>query len=71
MARENEVRLIAYIIWEEEGCLEGRDCEHWLRAEAIWEERQKQKATTGRSETEPKKITQKERNVISARKKKS
>jgi hypothetical protein len=37
MAREEEVRLIAYRMWEEEGCPNGRDCEHWLKAEAIWE----------------------------------
>ena len=37
MAREDEVRLIAYRIWQEEGCVEGRDCDHWFKAEAIWE----------------------------------
>ncbi len=41
MAKEDEVRLIAYHIWEEEGCPNGRDCEHWYMAETIWEERQK------------------------------
>ena len=40
--REDEVRLIAYSIWEED-CPDGRDCEHWFRAEAIWEQQQKQK----------------------------
>ena len=38
MAREDDIRLIAYRIWEEESCPIGRDCEHWYRAEAIWEE---------------------------------
>jgi hypothetical protein len=42
MNREDEIRLIAYSIWEQEGCLNGKDCEHWFRAEAIWEEQQKQ-----------------------------
>jgi hypothetical protein len=41
MGREDEIRLIAYRIWEEEGCCHGRDIEHWLKAEAIWEEKQK------------------------------
>ncbi len=45
MGREDEVRLIAYNIWEEEGCVDGHDCDHWLRAELIWEQ-QKQKAGT-------------------------
>ena len=43
MDRDEEIRLIAYQIWEEEGCSHGRDCEHWLRAELIWESRRKQK----------------------------
>ncbi len=41
MAREDEVKLIAYRIWEEEGCPDGRDCEHWFRAETIWEQQAK------------------------------
>ncbi len=40
MGREDEIRLIAYSIWEEEGCLDGQDCKHWYRAEEIWENRQ-------------------------------
>jgi len=40
MNHDEEVRLIAYRIWEEEGRPDGRDLEHWLKAEAIWQERQ-------------------------------
>jgi hypothetical protein len=36
MGREDEVRLIAYRIWEEEGCCQGRDIEHWIKAETLW-----------------------------------
>jgi hypothetical protein len=43
MGREDEIKLIAYKIWEEEGCVDGRDCDHWFRAEVIWEQQQKQK----------------------------
>ncbi len=43
MAREDEIRLIAYGIWEQEGYVDGRDVEHWLKAEAIWEEKHKEK----------------------------
>ena len=46
MVREDEIRLIAYRIWEEEGCRDGYDCEHWLKAEVIWEEKQKNKAAS-------------------------
>ncbi len=37
MGKEDEIRLIAYGLWEEEGCPHGLDHEHWIRAEAIWE----------------------------------
>jgi hypothetical protein len=43
MGREDEIKLIAYKIWEEEGCVDGRDCEYWFRAEVIWEQQQKKK----------------------------
>jgi hypothetical protein len=40
MNREQEIRIIAYHIWEEEGCgCPGRDVEDWLKAEIIWQER--------------------------------
>jgi len=41
MDREEEIKLIAYGIWEEEGCPHGRHHDHWYRAEIIWEEKQK------------------------------
>lgn len=44
MIKEDEVKLIAYSIWQEEGCQDGRDCEQWLKAEIIWEKRKKQGA---------------------------
>lgn len=37
MAREEEVRTIAYGIWEQDGRPDGRDVDHWLRAEVAWE----------------------------------
>ncbi len=42
MTREDEIKLIAYKIWEEEGCCQGRDVDHWIRAEMIWEQQQVQ-----------------------------
>ena len=44
MGREDEIRLIAYSLWEEESCLDGRDCEHWFKAEAIWGKQNKKAA---------------------------
>ena len=46
MDRDEEIRLIAYHIWEEEGCVHGRDCEHWAMAVQIWESQQPQPAVT-------------------------
>lgn len=42
MGREEQIRLIAYQVWAEEGYYNGRDVEHWLKAEAIWEEKLKE-----------------------------
>ena len=32
--REDEIRVRAYAIWEQEGCPEGRSVDNWLQAEA-------------------------------------
>jgi hypothetical protein len=32
--REQAIRKRAYVLWEKEGRLDGKDLEHWLRAEA-------------------------------------
>ncbi len=37
--KHEEVSRIAYEIWQQEGCPDGRHAEHWLRAETIWRER--------------------------------
>ena len=54
MRREDEVRLIAYKIWEEEGYPDGKHAEHWFRSEVIWEERQKPKTSAESSKSEAK-----------------
>jgi hypothetical protein len=59
MVKEEEIRLIAYEIWEQEGCINGKDCEHWSRAEAIWEEQQKPEATEAKTKTQPKQVARK------------
>jgi hypothetical protein len=60
MAREDEVRLIAYRLWEEEGCPTGHDCEHWLRAEVVWEQQRKPvKPKSIEPKEEPKTVTYK------------
>ncbi len=55
MAREDEIRLIAYRIWEENGCPDGCANEHWFRAEAIWQKQESPKsAGTGVKPSGPK-----------------
>jgi hypothetical protein len=39
MNREEEIKTIAYYIWEEEGCCNGHDLDYWLKAEIIWQEK--------------------------------
>ena len=36
MKKEDEIRIIAYEIWEREGYHNGYDVEHWIRAENEW-----------------------------------
>jgi hypothetical protein len=47
MAKEDEIRLIAFSLWEQEGCIKGRDCEYWFKAETIWEEQKKSSKIAG------------------------
>ena len=38
MNRDEEIRQVAYKLWQEEGCPDGYEVQHWLRAKMIWEE---------------------------------
>jgi hypothetical protein len=38
MGREEEIRMIAYSLWVQDGFRRGKAIEHWLKAEAIWEQ---------------------------------
>jgi hypothetical protein len=56
--KEDEIRIIAYKIWEETGCVDGHDYEHWLQAEVLWEELQKKdKSTSTDIDTKSKQTT--------------
>ena len=57
MGREDEIRLIAYSIWEQEGRCDGRDCEHWLKAEVIWEENQNNRTASKAKASQKKQAT--------------
>jgi hypothetical protein len=53
MAKEDEVKVLAYNIWEQQGCPSGRDCEHWFLAENIWEQK-KQKTSANNTSAKTK-----------------
>jgi len=36
MDRENDIREIAYQLWEQDGRADGRALDYWLTAEALW-----------------------------------
>ena len=57
MGREDEIRIIAYRIWEEESCCDGHDCEHWSKAEVIWEEKQKNETDSADTKAKSKQTT--------------
>ncbi len=44
MYNKDEIRTIAYRLWQEENCCHGHDVEHWLKAEIICEKGKKQEA---------------------------
>ena len=33
---DDEIRQLAYSLWQEEGCPHGHEVQHWLEAETIW-----------------------------------
>ncbi|MGE5216014.1 MAG: DUF2934 domain-containing protein [Chloroflexota bacterium] len=55
--REAEIRQIAYFLWLDEGCPNGRHLDHWYQAESIWRERQ---AAGQRAESRPPKARRKQ-----------
>ena len=40
--RDEEIRQLAYRLWQEEGCPDGRHLQHWLKAETILLEENRQ-----------------------------
>jgi hypothetical protein len=43
--RDEQIRKLAYRIWQEEGYPEGYEVQHWLKAEAIWLEENRAKTS--------------------------
>jgi len=34
--RDETIRQLAYRLWQEAGCPQGNDVQHWLKAETLW-----------------------------------
>lgn len=51
MERQEEIQVIAYSLWQKEGCPEGRHLDHWLKAEAMWREQGNQEHSVKRTES--------------------
>jgi hypothetical protein len=69
MGREDEIKMIAHRIWEEEGYCHGHEMEHWLRAKVIWEEKQKNKAASKNAKAESKQTMKRSKTDSKASKK--
>jgi hypothetical protein len=41
MGREDDIRIIAYALWVQDGNVHKSAIRHWLQAEAIWEQNRK------------------------------
>ena len=57
--RDQEIRELAYRLWQEEGSSHGYDVEHWLRAQMILEE-------INRPQSKPKALKKRKSKRISA-----
>jgi hypothetical protein len=42
--RDEQIRKLAYRIWQEEGRPYGHEVQHWLKAEAMWMEEHRPKS---------------------------
>lgn len=63
--RDAEIRELAYRIWQEEGYPHGYDVQHWLKAEAIWQEKRRPKTKTKQSKP-PKKTKSRKTAAVEA-----
>jgi hypothetical protein len=39
--REQEIRQLAYKLWQDAGCPHGHDVTYWLTAESLWLDKQR------------------------------
>jgi hypothetical protein len=57
--REEEIRHLAYKLWQEAGCPDGHDVEYWLSAESLWLDKQHRQVAQAPKATPVRKRTRK------------
>ncbi len=68
MDKDEEIRTIAYGLWESGGCLHGHDVENWCEAERIWELRNARAAAPRKSAAKTARAVAPQKNVTKKRK---
>lgn len=53
MATEEQIKELAYAIWDQEGRLEGKDLDYYFRAKQMLEEREAASSTANRPSIAP------------------
>lgn len=49
--QDEEIRQLAYKIWQEAGCPHGAEVQHWLKAQEIWLESHRPKKRRAKPST--------------------
>jgi Protein of unknown function (DUF2934) len=60
--RDEQIRELAYRIWQEEGYPHGYEVQHWLKAETIWQEKHRPHSEPEYSKPVPSKRTKAQSN---------
>jgi len=56
---QEQIRELAYRIWQAEGYPHGYDVQHWLKAEAMWQEEHRSESKPKRSKRHTKRKSRK------------
>ena len=57
--RDEEIRQLAYKFWQEAGCPNGSDLQHWLKAQEFWQENHRSENQTKASKAKKPRQTRK------------
>jgi hypothetical protein len=63
--RNEQIRKLAYRIWQEEGYPHGYEVQHWLKAEAMWLEEHRAKTAPKEPKAPPRRTRRKKATGVS------